>query len=188
MTDASRIAEIPEDEYSPEQKQAIQALLQGRGRLLTPYKIWIHSPQLAQAMEQLGTFLNKRSSLSQREVELAIVLTARHWAGEYVLEAHVKMCLELGWSPSVMEAIRRGETPSFDNAREQSVYELAMMAQAPGAGSDATFEAAVTHLGRDGLAEVLALFGYYSAVAIAMKLHRVPIPGRTEAAAAEVRS
>ena len=38
------------------------------------------------------------------------------------------------------------------------------------------FERATKALGRNGLAEVLALFGYYSAVAIAMKLHRVPIP------------
>jgi 4-carboxymuconolactone decarboxylase len=183
VTDASRIAEIPESEYSAEQRQAIEALLKGRGRLLTPYRVWIHSPHLALAMERLGTFLNKESSLSQREVELAIVLTARHWAGEYVLEAHVKMCLELGWSPSVMDAIRRGEMPSFDNPREQSVYDLAMLAQAPGAGSDATFDAAVSSLGRAGLAEVLALFGYYSAVAIAMKLHRVPIPGQAPAGA-----
>src|SRR5579884_2797729 len=79
MSEPSRILDIPENEYSPEQKQAIDALLQGRGRLLMPYRVWIHSPYLAQAMERLGTFLNKQSSLSQREVELAIVLAARHW-------------------------------------------------------------------------------------------------------------
>ncbi|HEU0167396.1 MAG TPA: carboxymuconolactone decarboxylase [Chloroflexota bacterium] len=177
----SRILEVPEDQYSPAQRAAIDALLQGRGRLLTPYKVWIHSPQLAMAMERLGTFLNKNCSLTQREVELGIVLTARHWAGEFVLEAHVKTCLELGYPPSVMEAIRRGDTPALDNARERSIYDLAIIAARPGPGQDDVFDTAVANLGREGVAEALALFGYYSAVAIAMKLHRVPVPARAGA-------
>src|SRR5262245_43359979 len=178
MSDGSRILDIPEDELSAEQKAAIEALLQGRGRLLTPYRVWIHSPYVAQAMERLGTFLNKKSSLTEREVELGIVLTARHWAGEYVFEVHVKTCLELGFPSAVMEAIRNGQTPAFDNPRERCIYELAGIAQQPGPGSDEVFDAATEQLGRAGLAEALALFGYYSAVAIAMKLHRVPVPGR----------
>jgi hypothetical protein len=31
-------------------------------------------------------------------------------------------------------------------------------------------------LGRNGIAEVLALLGYYSSVSMGMKLHRVPVP------------
>ena len=42
-----RILEIPEDELSPAQKKVFDDLVAGRGRLLTPYKIWIHSPELA---------------------------------------------------------------------------------------------------------------------------------------------
>ena len=46
----------------------------------------------------------------------------------------------------------------------------------PGAGSDEVFDRAERLLGRNGIAEVLALLGYYSAVAMAVKLHRVPLP------------
>ena len=35
-------------------------------------------------METLGTFLNKAGSLTEREVELGIVLIAHHWKGDYV--------------------------------------------------------------------------------------------------------
>ena len=48
---------------------------------------------------------------------------------------------------------------------------------APGSGSDEVYDRAAELLGRDGLAEVLVLLGYYSSVAMAMKLHRVPLPG-----------
>jgi 4-carboxymuconolactone decarboxylase len=176
MADDSRIAEIPEDKLTAEQKSVFDALVKGRGRLLTPYKIWIHSPKTADAMERLGTFLNKAGSLSEREVELGIVLIAHHWKGEYVYTAHVKRCLELGVSQAVIDAIRNDKVPDLSTPRERAIYDVAKMAEQPGAGADATFERATAALGRNGLAEVLALLGYYSAVAMAMKLHRVPIP------------
>ena len=176
MADDSRIAEIPEGQLTPEQKSVFEALVKGRGRLLTPYKIWIHSPKTADAMERLGTFLNKSGSLSEREVELGIVLIAHHWKGEYVYTAHVKRCLELGVPQTVIDAIRADKMPDLPNPRERAIYDLAKMGEQPGAGPDATFDRCVSVLGRNGVAEVLALLGYYSAVAMAMKLHRVPIP------------
>ena len=171
-----RILEIPEDELNPEQKKVFDDLVAGRGRLLTPYKIWIHSPQLAAAMETIGTFLNKKGSLTERKVELAIVIIATQWQGAYVQAAHVKRCLELGYPQAAMDAIKAGRTPALPDAREKAVYDLCRIAMAPGGGPDEIYDRAATLLGRDGLAEVLALLGYYSAVAMAMKLHRVPVP------------
>ena len=56
------------------------------------------------------------------------------------------------------------------------IGDIATLANAPGAGDDSVFDGAVAVLGREGLAEVICLLGYYSAVAIGMKLHRVPVP------------
>lgn len=177
MTDGPvRLLEIPEDKLTAEQKKVFDDLVAGRGRLLTPYKIWIHSPELAAAMETTGTFLNKKSSLTEREVELTIVVIATHWQGAYVQAAHVKRCLELGYPQAAMDALKAGDTPDLPDAREKAVYDLCQVAMAPGGGSDEVYDRAEKLLGRDGLAEVLALLGYYSAVAMAMKLHRVPLP------------
>jgi 4-carboxymuconolactone decarboxylase len=171
-----RILEIEEDKLTAEQKKVFDALVAGRGRLLTPYKIWIHSPELAAALETIGTFLNKKSSLTVREVELTIVIIATHWQGDYVQAAHVKLCLELGYPQAAMDAIKAGRTPDLPDTREKAVYDLCQIAMAPGGGSDEVYERAEKLLGREGLAEVLALLGYYSSVAMAMKLHRVPVP------------
>jgi len=57
----------------------------------------------------------------------------------------------------------------------EAAIELAMER---GAGSDETFDRAVGVIGHHGVAEVIALLGYYSAVAMAMKTYRLPIPGR----------
>jgi 4-carboxymuconolactone decarboxylase len=178
MSDAgpSRILDIPPDQLTPEQKAGIEAVVGGRGRLLTPYRIWIYSPKLMRAMETLGTYLNKASSLSEREVELGIVLVARHWHGDYVFAAHVKRLKELGVGDAVLDAIRSGAVPDLADPRERVIYDVVKQVEQPGPGSDALFERATKVLGRNGLAELLALLGYYSAVAMAMKLHRVPVP------------
>ncbi len=176
MTEATRIKEIPEREMTAEQTKVFADLVAGRGRLLTPYKIWIHSPKLAAALERIGTFLNKAGSLSEREVELTICIIADHWKGEYVWAAHVKRCLALGFPQTVFDAIRTGQTPKLDNERERAVYDLAKIAMAPGGGADEVFMRAEKLLGRNGIAEVLGLLGYYSSVSMGMKLHRGPVP------------
>lgn len=176
MTETNRIKEIPESEMTEAQKKVFADLVAGRGKLLAPYKIWIHSPKFAAGMETIGTFLNKASSLSEREVELVICIIANHWRGEYVWEAHVKRCLELGHKPSVFDAMRAGQIPTFDHERERAIYDLAAISMAPGGGSDEVFERADKLLGRNGIAEVVGLLGYYSAVSMGMKLHRVPVP------------
>lgn len=172
----SRILDIPAEKLTPEQKAGIEAVIGGRGRLLTPYRVWLHSPTLMRALETLGTFLNKACSLNEREVELGITLTAHHWHGEYVFHAHAKRMRELGFAESVIDAIRRNAVPDFTEPRERVIYELFKASEASGPGADELFARAAATLGRNGLAEAIALFGYYSAVAIAMKLHRVPIP------------
>ena len=70
MTDTSRIKEIPENAMSEAQKKVFADLVAGRGKLLAPYKIWIHSPVVAEGMEHIGTHLNKKGTLSKREVEI----------------------------------------------------------------------------------------------------------------------
>lgn len=176
MPDATRIKDIPENEITPEQAKVFKDLVAGRGRLLTPYRIWIHSPRLAGSLETIGTFLNKKSSLSEREVELVICIIANHWHGEYVWTVHTRTCVQLGIAQSVFDAIRAGRDPALDNERERAVYDLTKIAMAPGAGPDEVFDRAERLLGRDGIAEVLALLGYYSSVAMAVKVHRVPAP------------
>jgi hypothetical protein len=72
----NRLIDLPQEKLTPEQTEVFNRLVAGRGRILGPYKIWIHSPTVADGMEHIGTFLNKRSSLSTREVEIGILVIA----------------------------------------------------------------------------------------------------------------
>ncbi|MPZ45319.1 MAG: hypothetical protein GEV05_18375 [Betaproteobacteria bacterium] len=105
-----------------------------------------------------------------------ICIIANHWKGEYVWTVHTRTCVKLGIPQTVFDAIRAGREPELDNERERAVYDLTRIAMVPGAGPDEVFDRVEKVLGRNGIAEVLALLGYYSSVAMAVKLHRAPIP------------
>jgi 4-carboxymuconolactone decarboxylase len=174
----SRIREIPPEQLTAPQKAAIDAVLGGRGRIPGPYKIWLHSPVMMQRLERLGTFLVNESSLTKREQELAIVCIARYWHGNFVFTVHTRVARELGVPDDVIEDIRAGRMPNLPDKREAAVVEIALTAPDTDPASDAVFARAIAALGEEGLADLLVFLGYYSTVAIAMKLHRVPVPQR----------
>ena len=174
----NRTLEIPAEKLTGEQKTVFDQLVAGRGRILGPYKIWIHSPTVASGMEHIGTFLNKRSSLSTREVEIGILVIAQHWDGEYVKQAHIKAGKAAGLTQEQIDDILAGRDPKLADAHEQTVYRFARALASKSKISDAEFAEIEKAIGREGIAEVLVLLGYYTSVALGMKVHEVPIPAQ----------
>jgi 4-carboxymuconolactone decarboxylase len=172
----NRTLDLPPEKLTPEQTAIFEKLIAGRGRILGPYKVWIHSPTVASGMEHIGTFLNKRSSLSTREVEIGILVIARHWQSEYVIRAHVRDGKKAGLSQEVIDALLAGADPKLTDPHERAAHRFASALVRGETLSDAQFAEIEQALGRAGVAEVLVLLGYYTSVALAMKVHDVPPP------------
>ena len=73
-------------------------------------------------------------------------------------------------------SLRAPPNPQLADAHERAVYRFARALAAGSKLSDAEFAEVEAALGRPGIAEVLTLLGYYTSVALAMKVHDVPIP------------
>ena len=172
----NRLIDIPPENLTDEQKTVFERLTAGRGRILGPYKIWIHSPVVASGMEHIGTHLNKRGSLSPREVEIGILVIAQHWDAAYVRQAHIRLGKEVGLSQEIIDAVLAGRDPELGDPHEAAMHRFAAALVAGVKLSDAEFAALEKVLGREGIAEVLVLLGYYTSVALGMKVHEVPIP------------
>ena len=172
----NRILDIPPEQLTAEQATVFERLTAGRGRILGPYKIWIHSPTVASGMEHIGTFLNKRSSLTTRAVEIGILVIAQHWDADYVRQAHIRLGREVGLSQETIDAILAGHDPKLADPHERAVHRFAAALVAGAKLSDAEFAETERVLGRAGIAEVLVLLGYYTSVALGMKVHEVPVP------------
>jgi 4-carboxymuconolactone decarboxylase len=171
----SRILDIPPERQTPEQAKVFDELAAGRGRILTPYKVWIHSPVIASGMEKIGTHLNKKGTLSPREVEIGILVIANHWDADYVRQAHIREGRNVGLPEDVIQAIVAGREPLLTDPHERAVYQFAALLVSGAKIPDPEFASIEAAIGRDGIAEVLVLIGYYTSVALAMKVHELPV-------------
>src|SRR5215831_19368399 len=123
-----RYAEIPYDQMTAEQKDAYDTIIEARGRLPGPVKIWIHNPKLAKVVSAFGVHFQPGGySLTEREREIAVCVITSHWHSAYPTAAHERIGKESGLPAAKVEAIVGGLPTSFDNEREQVVYEMAMV-------------------------------------------------------------
>src|ERR1700730_7755491 len=119
-----RYAEIPYDQMTPEQQDAYRSLLETRGRLPGPNKIWVHNPKLAKVMGPLGAHFRTGYSLSEREREIAVCITHSKWHSISPTNAKERAGKAAGLPYYKVEAILSVLPTSFSDKREQVVYEM----------------------------------------------------------------
>jgi 4-carboxymuconolactone decarboxylase len=171
----SRLKDIKPEDLTPHQKEVFEHLTAGRGKILTPYRVWIHSPDVAASMEKTGTYINKRSALSFPEVEMGILIIARHWKSAYVTQAHILLGREAGLSEEVLDDLVAGRRPTLKDPHQQAAHDFMAGVIAENDFTEEEFASFEKILGRRGIADALVLLGYYSSVALAMRLHKVPL-------------
>jgi 4-carboxymuconolactone decarboxylase len=169
-----RYAEIPYDEMTPEQQDAYQKMLEARGRLPGPNKIYIHNPKLANVMGPLGAYFRTGYSLSEREREIAVVIICARFHSAYPTNAHERAAKNAGLSAEQVEAMLSGLPTSFSDAREQVVYEMAVCLSNARWVSRGLYDRAVAALGHEGITDVITLMGFYSSVSMTLAFYDVP--------------
>jgi 4-carboxymuconolactone decarboxylase len=171
-----RYAEIPLNEMTAEQRDGYKFLVDGpRGRLPGPYKVWVHNPKLLRAAAPLGEhFTPGKSSLTEREREIAVVVITSTWQSAYPTAAHERRGKEVGLPAPAVEAMVAGLPASFGDPREQVVYEVAMALAGGRLISQGLYDRAVKLLGHESITDVIVLMGYYTAVSLTMNFYAVP--------------
>jgi 4-carboxymuconolactone decarboxylase len=106
------------------------------------------------------------------------VLIGQHWESPYVIDAHIKYLRKTGMAEAVLEALQNRREPPLESEREKAIYALWQAFDRKEVAGDDVFEHAAKVLGRDGLAELIAFLGYYTAVSMAMKVHRMPVAAK----------
>jgi 4-carboxymuconolactone decarboxylase len=170
-----RYAEIPYDKMSPEQQDGYKSMIEARGRLPGPTKIWVHNPKLAKVAGPFGAhFQPGQYSLSEREREIAVCVITSHWRSAYPTSAHERIGKQAGLPADKVEAILCGLTTHFDDAREQIVYEMAVALTNGRWVPRGLYERAVKALGHVSITDVITLMGHYSSVAMTLAFYDVP--------------
>ncbi|MGH7036958.1 MAG: carboxymuconolactone decarboxylase family protein [Stellaceae bacterium] len=169
-----RYAEIPYDEMTPEQQEGYRAIIETRGRLPGPTKIWVHNPKLAKAAGPFGAHFRTGYSLSEREREIAVCIINSKWHSVYPTNAHERAGKAAGLPADTVEAILSGLPTSFGDPREQVVYEMATCLANARWVAKGLYDRAVEHLGHVGITDVICLMGYYTMVSMTLAFYDVP--------------
>src|SRR5258708_35325523 len=168
-----RVAEIPSDQFTPEQQEASRLLIDAEGLEpgaalpSAPLKIWINNPKLSKAVASLiSHFRPSHHSLSRRERELAVCIITSKWHTPYTIYAHETFAKNAGMPPAMIDAVISGLPASFANEREQVIYEMATALTNSRWIAKGLYHRGVQELGHPVITDVTALMGFYAAVAL----------------------
>ncbi|PWS36418.1 carboxymuconolactone decarboxylase [Falsiroseomonas bella] len=174
---APRIPLPGREDLDAAQREVWDRVVSGpRGQVIGPLRAAIHNAELAGRWSALGEALRFNTSLPKHLSELAICVTGRRWSSQVEWFVHARVAAESGIAPTVLDAIRDGRAPEFNDAQEGVVYDFARELQADGRVSDATYAAAREAFGVKGVVELTALIGYYTMVSMTLNAHGIPLP------------
>ena len=148
----------------------------GATTLSSPFNVWIRKPELADHLQKLGEYIRFRSSVPARLNEFAILITARYWNAQYEWFAHHRLAMVAGLNPAVAEDLANGRTPANMQTDEQVVYTFTKELIEQHGVTDSTYKAALDLLGEKGVADLIAVNGYYALVSMTLNVDRTPIP------------
>jgi 4-carboxymuconolactone decarboxylase len=140
-----------------------------------PYNPWVRSPAFAASMVPFSQYVREDGILENRLVELAIITVGRVWAAEFEFGAHAPMAVKAGISKETVAAISRNETPTFEKKDEKAVFEFTKQLTQTCRVDDGTYQAAIDHIGEQGVVELIGLMGFYVMVCMTLNTFQVPL-------------
>jgi 4-carboxymuconolactone decarboxylase len=125
---------------------------------------------MARPAQELGWYFQTGSSLPDRLSELAMLLIGRLWLADYVWRTHLPRARRAGLSEAVIAALGENRPPEFSAEDERLVYDFVTRLHAERALDDQLYARAVRLLGRDGIIDLTGLVGYFSLIAMTIKV------------------
>lgn len=181
MTDSSdfgtfgRFTETPVDRMPPDMRAAYEFTRELRGLVPGPHKIWLANPKLSKTIVRTGAYYQGESTLTKAEIEIVTNLINGKWRTAYANYEHEIIGVgKGGLAPEKVEALIAGLPTSFDDHRQQVVYELTSALIAARVVPLGLFRCARELLGDAGIVDVTVLIGWFTAVCMTLAAFDVP--------------
>jgi 4-carboxymuconolactone decarboxylase len=170
-----RFRETPVDQMSPEIKDAYNFTKQLRGVVPGPHRIWLANPKLSKTIVPTGAYYQTQSTLTKGEIEIVTNLINARWLAPYSNYEHEKIGEQQGHLPAhKVESIIAGIPVSFEDPRQQVVYELASALVTPRIVPLGLYRRAKELLGDAGIVDVTVLIGWFTMVSATLNAFDVP--------------
>ncbi len=174
---AARIAAIPVEKQTPEQKKAIADYIADRkAPPMGPYSAWTRSPEMMARIRELSDYIRFKSTLPMKLKELAVLTAARNWSIQYEWAGNSKVAADNGVNAEIIKSISEGRRPMTMDEDEEIIYNLCMELQQNKSVSDVTYDRAVKKFGEQMVIETVTTIGYYSMVGMVLNVSKTPAP------------
>lgn len=170
-----RFVETPVDAMPPDMKDAYDLTRELRGLVPGPHKIWLANPALSKTIVPTGAYFQRDSTLTKAEIEIATNLVCGRWRSAYASHEHEIIGARDGrLDAQRVEALIVGAPTSFDEPRQQVVYELASALLAGRVVPTGLYRRAGELLGDAGIVDVTVLLGWFTMVCLTLSAFEVP--------------
>jgi 4-carboxymuconolactone decarboxylase len=186
----SRIPPLVPDELNEPQRRLYAAIIGARkggavgavslvddeGHLTGPFNAMLLNPDLGMALQELGSAIRYRGALTPRCRELAILAVAAHWQCGFELDAHSLIGEQVGLTAAEIAAVRAGGPTPLTDDEEAAVLSATRLLARTGDLTESDYDAATQLLTPSMLFELCTLVGYYSLLAMQMRVFGVSRP------------
>lgn len=161
----ARLPQITRESLSPEDQQHYDYIAGSRGRVVGPFTVLLNSPDLAQRIAHVGTYIRFETTLQGSLRELAILTVAREWNCQFEWTAHQPIGEGEGLSAETIAAVRDRTAPEGLSGDEALVFRYVSSLLRNGRVADDVFQQAQERFGVRTLTDLTATTGYYSMLA-----------------------
>jgi 4-carboxymuconolactone decarboxylase len=173
-----RFRPLAYSELNPAQRAVADvALASGRTSFDGPLNISLRSPEMTELSRGLDAYLRTKSTaIPEKLKEIAIMLTARFWGGQFVWYSHRQQALDAGLSAAFIDAMAAGERPAQMTPDEAIVLDFCEQLLATRQVDDSNFKAMADRFGERGIVELVGLMGRYHTLSMLFAIDRYPLP------------
>lgn len=180
----TRIDPVPPERMTAAQRRLHDTVAAQRpgGNVGGPFAVLLHAPEVGEHVAAFVDHLMSDTRVPPNLKEIAILAIARRYTAQYEWVVHEVRARRFGVADAVIEAMRRGRRPDFADPDEALVYDMVNEIVEARTLSDDRYARAVSALGEPAVVELVALIGFYIAIAVVLVAYRVEPPVREGAA------
>ncbi len=162
----ARVPRIQKREELAAEHQAVwDAIVGSRGRVVGPFQVLLHSPELARRIAEAGAFVRFESSLPEPIRELTIISVARAMDCRFEWAAHSVLAKKAGVREEAIAAIRNRKAPEGLTKDEATIVTYVTTLLREHRSDEAAFNALRDRFGVKGVVELTATASYYTMIA-----------------------
>jgi 4-carboxymuconolactone decarboxylase len=150
-----------------EQSTTFDWVVESRGRMIRPFEVLLHTPDIARSVAELGAKIRFASALPDADRELVILTVGVTHGCAFVWDSHIDLARSVGVREEATSALQGGSEAGLTDQEVLLIGTTRSLCRTGGV-SDEQFEGLVALYGERGAVDYCATVGYYTMLGFVM--------------------